>query len=401
MSVSTRYLALVLGLLSCIGPLSIDMYLPALPAIETDLNADTSAVQMTLTAYFMGFGISQLFYGPLSDQIGRKKPLYIGLTIFIISSIGCFLAPTIEWLTIMRFAQGLGGAVVMVIPRAIIRDTQTGVAATRMMGMVMMVISISPMLAPLAGSAVLAFGGWHYIFALLAVLAVFSVLLTSFGLPETLHETDKVKFNIGNFVKGSRILLTDGYFMGLTLIGGFALASFFVFIASASFVYTGQFGLSPAGFGLAFALNGFGFFLATRLAAPISERIGTERMIRLAVAGSAAVTLALLALCFAGLGTLTVIVSFLFVSTACLGLVIPSTMVLALDKHGHIAGLASSLGGTIQMFVGGAMIAVASPFFNGTATPMIGAIALCSVFTLLLALRTLPSSSATVLATEE
>ena len=163
--------ALVLGLLSAVGPLAIDMYLPAMPAIATALGADVSSVQLTLTAYFVAFGLAQLFYGPWADQMGRKVPLYVGIGIFIVASIGCAMAPTIGWLVAFRALQGAGGAVLMVVPRAIIRDMYTGAQATKLMALVMLVISVSPMLAPLAGSGLIAIGDWRLIFWVLCLAA--------------------------------------------------------------------------------------------------------------------------------------------------------------------------------------------------------------------------------------
>ncbi|MCY6379185.1 multidrug effflux MFS transporter [Hoeflea prorocentri] len=371
--------ALILGLLSCVGPLSIDMYLPALPTVADHLDSTVGAVQMTLTVFFIAFGASQLVYGPIADQVGRKPPLYFGLAIFILGSVGCAMAPNIEVLMAARFVQGLGAAVLMVIPRAIIRDLHTGVEATRLMALIMLVISVSPMLAPLAGSGMILLAGWRSIFLLLCVAAVCSLLLTGFMLPETLKPENRVVFNRRSFMKGARTLLTDTEFMGLTFIGGFGMASFFVFIASASFVYSDQFGLSPTGFSIAFAINAIGFFAASQTAAGFGKRFGMARVVSAAVAGFCVLTIILFALTLAGYGSLVVIVGFLFAANACLGLVIPTTMVLALDNHGDIAGLASSLGGTLQMVAGGAMIAAASPFFDGTATPMIAAITLCGI----------------------
>lgn len=379
MSSSMFRSALILGLLSAVGPLSIDMYLPALPAIEAGLQTDIASTQLTLTLYFLAFGVAQLVYGPLADQYGRKRPLYAGLAIFIAASIGCAFAPTIGWLIAFRFLQGLGGAVVMVVPRAIIRDMHTGNQATRLMAMIMLVISVSPMLAPLFGSGLILLGGWRVIFGALALMAVFSLLLTGFVLPETLAESRRTPVNLRSMWRGTKVLFRDPVFMGLTFIAGFGMASFFVFIASAAFVYTDQFGLSPTGFSIAFAINAIGFFSASQVAANLGARFGIQRVISWAVTGFMAFTLALLALTLGGFGTLPVIVGFLFMANACLGLVIPTTMVMALDDHGDIAGLASSLGGTLQMLAGGIMITAAAPFFNGTATPMVAAIALCAV----------------------
>jgi DHA1 family bicyclomycin/chloramphenicol resistance-like MFS transporter len=164
-------IALVIGLLGAVGPFAIDMYLPALPAVAAELGASAQATQFTLTAFFVAFGVSQLVYGPMSDQFGRKPPLYVGLAIFLVGTLGCALAPTIGAMIAARLVQGIGAATVMVIPRAIIRDLHAGPQATRLMAMVMLVISVSPMLAPLAGSGLMAVGSWRLIFGVLALAA--------------------------------------------------------------------------------------------------------------------------------------------------------------------------------------------------------------------------------------
>lgn len=376
--------AAILGLLSAVGPFAIDMYLPAMPSIAENLGTSVAATQATITAFFLAFGVAQLVYGPWADQAGRKPPLYLGLAIFLAGSLGCLFAPTIEWLVACRFLQGLGGAVVMVIPRAIVRDLHTGNEATRLMALIMLVISVSPMLAPLAGSIVIAFAGWRTIFGFLVVAALLSLLMTRFALPETLTAQHRVAFNFRSLLRGSRTLLTDRMFVSLTFVGGFGMASFFVFIASASFVYTQEFGLSPMQFSLAFAVNAIGFFTASQLAAPLGMRFGMARVVSLATAGFCIAALVLLGLALAGVVTLFVLIGMLFAANACLGLVIPTTMVMALDDHGDIAGLASSLGGTLQMLAGGLMITLSAPFFDGTATPMIAAIALCGVLALVM-----------------
>ena len=371
--------ALVVGPLAALGPFAIDMYLPALPLVAADLGASVQATQVTLTAFFLAFGVCQLAYGPLSDRYGRRPPLFVGIGVFLVGSIGCLLAPGIEALVVARFVRGLGAASVMVIPRAIVRDLHTGPEATRLMALVMLVISVAPMTAPLIGSLVMPLGGWRAIFVLLALLAVGCLALAAFVLEETLPPEARTATGPAAFWRGVRRLLASRAFMGFTLVAGFAMASFFIFIASASFVYTSQFGLSPLGFSLAFAINAVGFFAASQFAATLGERHGMARVVLVAVAGFAALATLLTALVLAGLGTLPVIIALLFAANACLGLVMPTTMVMALDPHPDIAGLASSLGGTLQMVIGGAMMALAGPFFNGTATPMVAAIALAGL----------------------
>lgn len=390
--------ALVLGLLSCIGPFSIDMYLPAMPQIARGLGADVAGVQTTISAYFLAFGIAQLVYGPWADQSGRKPPLYLGVAIYLIGTAGCYLAPSIGALIAWRFVQALGAAAVMVVPRAIIRDMHTGHEATRMMAAIMLVISVSPMLAPLAGSAVIAVADWRAIFGVLAIAGVISLLMIAFLLPETLRPEDRVPVSAGRLLSGARHLLADRVFMGLTFTGGFGMASFFVFLASASFVYTGQFGLTPTQFSLAFAANAIGFFSASQMAATLGQRFGARRVVLWATAGFAVFALLTLAAVAAGIGGLPLLIAGLFMGNACLGLVIPTTMVMALDPHGEIAGLASSLGGTLQMLAGGAVVMLSGPFFDGTAVPMVAAIAACALASLALALwvllRPLPAEIA-------
>nr|WP_156799327.1 multidrug effflux MFS transporter [Oceanicola granulosus] len=386
--------ALVLGLLSAVGPFTIDMYLPALPEIGARLDATVAQVQATLTAFFIAFGVSQLVWGPMADQVGRKPPIYVGLGIFVIGTVACALAPTIGALTAARFVQGLGAAVVMVVPRAIVRDMFTGAEATRLMALVMLVISVSPMLAPLAGSGILAFGGWRLIFWSLALVTALSLAVTAFGLDETLPPERRRRVNLASMRAGAKTLLADPVFMGLTFIGGFGMASFFVFISSASFVYTEQFGLDEVEFSLAFAINAIGFFGASQLAGPLAQRYGLVPVIGVALVGFAGFATANLAVSLLGGTTLVSMIALLFCGNACLGLVMPTTMVMALDDHGEIAGLASSLGGTLQMVAGGVMIMLAAPFFDGTATPMIAAVAVCAWAALALGAMVLPRISA-------
>lgn len=381
--------ALVLGLLAAVGPFAIDMYLPAMPAMAADLGAPVASVQATLTAFFLTFGAAQLVWGPLADRTGRRLPLFLGVSLFLLASIGCALAPDAGWLIAMRAVQGVGAAVAMVLPRAIIRDMHTGSAATWLMAMVMLVISISPMLAPLAGSGLIALSGWRAIFVVLAGAAALSLGIIALLLPETLPPASRVPVRPRALAASAGRLLTDPKFMGLTFVGGFGMASFFVFISSASFVYTEAFGLSPVQFSLAFAVNAIGFFAASQAAAPLADRFGTGTVVRAGTAMFLVFAGLLLGLALAGAASLAACIACLFLANAGLGVVIPTTMVLALDDHGDAAGMASSLGGTLQMVAGGAMIVATAPFFDGTVLPMATAIALCALGSFTLARVTL------------
>ncbi|MCB1487537.1 MAG: multidrug effflux MFS transporter, partial [Bauldia sp.] len=366
--------ALVLGLLSAAGPFAIDMYIPALPAIAEDLSASTAATQMTLMVFFVAFGVCQIVYGPVSDMVGRKPPLYFGLSVFVLGSIGCAFASDINWLIGFRVVQGIGAASVMVIPRAIIRDMHTGTEATRLMALVMLVISVSPILAPLAGAALIAPFGWRAVFVVVTIAAIAGLVLLALFQPETRPPVDRVRVSLTSLADGFGRLLRHGRFLGLTFIGGLGFASFFAFIATSSFVYIDHFGLSPIQYGLAFSVNAVGFFGTSQTAGWLASRFGMMRVVTLATLGYAAFAVLLFVATLAGFDSLAVLMVLLFCAFAFLGLVIPTTMVLALEEHGPIAGMASALGGTLQMIAGAVAIVIVSFFFDGTTMPMVTAI---------------------------
>ena len=381
--------AIVLGLLSAIGPFAIDMYLPALPTIAADLRAGTGPTQMTLMAFFIAFGVCQLLFGPWSDVAGRRRPLMFGVGLFLVGSVAGALAPSIGTLIAARVVQGLGAASAMVIPRAVIRDMHTGPEATRLMALVMLVFSVSPILAPLVGSGLIVPFGWRAVFVAVALAALVSLALIAFALPETCPPSARVAADPRRVLSGFATLLRDGRFLGLTFTGGLGMASFFVFLANSSFIYMDRFGLTPQQYGLAFSLNAVGFIGASQFAARLGERFGMGRTVTVAASAYAAGAVLLLVLTLAGFDSLPVLMGVLFVTFAWLGLVIPTTMVLALDDHGPIAGIASALGGTLQMVAGGAMIAVSSLFFDGTVRPMVVLIAVCALGTIAVAAVTL------------
>lgn len=379
-------LAVILALLGAVGPVAIDMYIPALPKIAADLHADAAAAQWTLMSFFSAFGICQLIYGPASDSVGRKPPLYFGLGLFLVASAACALSPSMGWLIAARLVQGVGAAAVMSIPRAVIRDLYTGSDATRLMSTIMLVTSVSPMLAPLGGSGLMGAFGWPAVFWFAAGTAGVSLLLTRFGLKETLHPDYRMPFELSGMVAAFRVLIRDRNFIGQTLIGGAGMASFFAFLATAPFLYTQYFGLTSTQFSLAFALNALGFFGSSQFAANLGNRFGAMPVVRFCVAGFAAATVLLYIVFATGVGTFVMLVGLLIVANAFLGLVIPTAMVLSLEEHGPIAGTAASLGGTMQMLIGAAAIVGVSAVFDGKPVTMAAVIGLCGVVALVVSL---------------
>ena len=364
-------MALILGLLSAIGPFAIDMYLPALPAIGQSLGADVTAVQLSLTAFFLSLGVGQLLYGPVSDMLGRKPPLYFGLVVFTLASIGCALATSIEMLIVLRFIQGLGAAAGMAIPRAVVRDLHTGNEAARLMSLLILVFSVSPILAPLAGSAVIAVTGWRGVFWGVTLAGLAGLVLIYTLLDETRPASDRVESSLGSALRAYGVLLRDTHYLGLVFIGSSAMAGFFVYLAGSPFVLINHYGLTPTMYSLAFSVNAIAFIGASQFTGALGERFGLVRVVKMAATASGVVMLALLAYYLAGGDQLAVLMVLYFIASAFMGLVIPTTSVLALEKHGAIAGTASALLGTLQMLTGAAAMGVVGLFSNGKPLPMV------------------------------
>jgi len=386
----TRFLrnAVTLGLLSAIGPFAIDMYLPALPAIGRSLAADSGAVQMSLTVFFIAVSLGQSFYGPLSDMIGRKAPLYLGLILFSIASVGCALAPTIGVLIAFRFLQGIGACAGMVIPRAIVRDLHTGIDAARLMSLLMLVFSISPILAPLTGSFIIQLAGWRTVFWVVLVAAIVGCAILG-TLRETRPPAERAKSSVRRAVTAYGVLLRDRHFLGLAFIGATGISSFFVYLSNSPFVLIEHYHLSPRLYSVCFSVNAASFFAVAQLTGWLGARYGLRRIVRSAVIVYAAVMLSLLALFASGVDRLDVLLPLLFIGFGCLGLVIPTTAVLALEEHGEIAGTASALMGTVQFVTGAVIMLIVGAFLNGTALPMVAGIAGCAALALALAQGTL------------
>ena len=368
-------LALVLGLLSAIGPFAIDMYLPALPAIGSALHADVHQVQLSLMAFFLSFAVSQIVYGPASDMFGRKAPLYVGIALFVAGSIGCALAPDIGTLIAFRFVQGLGGGAPNVITRAVVRDLHTGAEATRLMSLLMLVFSVSPILAPLVGSLIIDAGGWPAIFWAVGFIGVLGLLLTGFALEETRPVAERERSSLASTGRAFVLLARDPRFMGLTGVASFGVAAFFIYLANSSFVLINHYGLTPRQYSLAFALNAASFIGASQFAGRLAHRLGLARVVSVSVAGFALAMCAGAALNLAGVDNLATLIVTLMIGFGFLGLVIPTTSVMALDHHGEIAGAASALMGTLQMVAGALVIALMGLVVDGTARPMLAGIA--------------------------
>mgnify|MGYP001500098528 CR=1 FL=1 len=368
-------IALVLGLLSAIGPFAIDMYLPALPAIGASLKADIGAVQASLTVFFIALGVGQLVYGPLSDMLGRKLPLYGGLALFALASVGCALATDVQTLIAFRFVEGLGAAAGMAIPRAVVRDLHTGTEAARLMSLLMLIFSVSPILAPLAGSLAIALAGWRSVFWTVTVCALAGMVLMATSLRETRPPAERVHASLGSAFRAYAHLLRDRHYLGLVFIGGFAMAGFFTYLANSSFVMIDHYGLTPTMYSVVFGVNAAAFFAASHFCGRLGDRYGLARVAKGAVSACGVVMVSMLLYYAAGGDRLAVLIVLYFIASGFMGLVIPTTGVLALEDHGAHAGTASALMGTLQMLTGALLMALVGPHADGTPLPMVAGMA--------------------------
>ncbi|MFC7289141.1 multidrug effflux MFS transporter [Herminiimonas glaciei] len=384
--------ALVLGLLSAIGPFAIDMYLPALPSIGQTLGVSMSAVQASLMAFFISLGIGQIIYGPISDMVGRKPPLYFGLALFAVCSVGCAMAPDIETLIVLRFLQGLGASAGMVIPRAVVRDLHTGNDAARLMSLLMLVFSVSPILAPLSGSLLIELWGWRSVFWAVTVAAVLALILLATSQAETRPREQRVDSSVRSALRAYSLLLREPHFLGLVFIGAFGISSFFAYLANSSFILIDHYGLTPRQYSIAFAANAASFIGVSQFTGRLSARFGLVPVVKVAVSAYALVMTTLLVINLIGIERLDVMLVMLFVGFGFLGLVIPTTTVLALEEHGTIAGTASALMGTLQFVTGAAVMAITGLFVDGSARPMVAGIAGCALLALFISWLTLRST---------
>lgn len=374
----TLRLLLILGGLSAFGPLAIDLYLPAFPAIAQSFATDSEHVQLSLSAYFVGLALGQLFYGPLADRFGRRPPLLFGIGLFTAASIACALAPTLEWLIAARFAQALGGCAGMVVNRAVVRDICTPIEAARAFSQLMLVMGVAPILAPLAGGWMLLFGGWQLIFTFLAVFAGIFGLLVFFRLPETLPThlpPSQLSSALGRYGR----LLKEPQFMFHALTGGIAMAGMFAYIAGSPFVFIELYGVPVEHYGWFFGMNSAGFVLAAQFNSRLLRKRTPLRLLKATTLLFMSSTLVLSLVALLEPPSLWPLLLPLFCCMALLALVLPNSSACALAGHGHQAGVASALMGTLQFAIAGVVSALVGMLHDGTALPMTGMMSLCGI----------------------
>jgi DHA1 family bicyclomycin/chloramphenicol resistance-like MFS transporter len=342
---------LVLGALIALGPLTIDMYLPALPAIADDLMTSSAAVQLTLTGTLLGLGLGQLAIGPLSDAVGRRRPLILGTAVHVAASLMCLVAPNVAVLGVLRVLQGLGAAAAMVVALAVVRDLFSGRAAATALSRLMLVMGAAPILAPTLGAAILLRGSWRGVFAVLAVLGVVLILVAVFLLKETLPPERRRTGAFGPVLRTYRSLVTDGQFVVLTLVAALSMSALFSYVSGSSFVLQDGYGLNQQQFGLVFGIGAVAIIGASQLNVLALNRFPPERIVFAALAGAVAAGVVLSVLTLAGGGLIGFVVPLFFLLGA-IGFVLPNAPALALSRHGEAAGTAAALLGATQFGLG-------------------------------------------------
>ena len=370
MRASSRGMPALLGFLTAIGPLSTDMYLPSFPSIEATYHAPSGTAQITLAAWFAGLAVGQITQGSLADRYGRRAPLIVGLAIFTLASIGCALAPSLAFLSVMRAIAAFGGSASMVIPRAVVRDLADGHAAARLMSQLMLVMGVAPILAPTMGGAVLSIGSWQAIFWFGSVYGGCSLLLVWRMLPETLEPQRRVKLGLAGLLMRYISVFKDRGFLVHASIGGLCMFGLFAYLGGSPPVFIGLFQLSPPVYGMLFGLCAGGYILASQINPYILHRVGAPRVLRIAVRIYLVATIILAGFAFVGgYGLLSVFLP-IWVSMFCMGFVTPNAAVGALSGHAGHAGSASALMGTMQFILAAISGTLVGMLTDGTARPM-------------------------------
>ena len=368
---------ILLGILTAIAPLSIDMYLPSFPLIEKDLAGWPGSVELTLGSFFVGLTIGQLFYGPLSDRFGRKPPLYIGFAMYAIASLGAALSPNIPTLIFWRFLQGLGGCTGIILPSAIVRDRTTAQEGARAFSILMLVMGVAPILAPLAGGWVLTHFSWQGIFYLLTIFSVACLIAMKFGLEESHHTEHEPPLRLISVLKNYGYLLTNKPFLGFALGGGLAMAGMFSYIAGSPFVLINLYGVAPQDYGWYFGSNAFALIASSQLNAHLLKQYAATSILRTALFVPAVVSLIFLGVTLMGYANLYWTVGSFFLFVGSLGFIIPNAMASGLATHGQQAGTAAALMGALQFLFATLVGSLVGLLHNNTGEPLALMMALC------------------------
>lgn len=390
---STHFgLILILGLLSMLTALSIDMYLPSLPTIAADYAVSHGRVQMTLSCYMLGFAIGQILYGPMADSIGRKPVIIYGTLLFAIAGVACALAQSIEQLITLRFLHGFTAAAASVVINALMRDLFAKEAFSRVMSMVTLVMTIAPLLAPMMGGALMLWFGWHSIFFVISAVALLATILFARYVPETLPLARRQKFHLHNILANLIRICRHRCAFCYMLIGGLSFAGMFSFLSAGPFVYIELHGVSPQHFGYYFAFNILFLFLTALFNSRYVHRFGANKMLRIGLFCQFTMGLWLVISALLGLGFWSTVIG-VACYIGCISMVMSNSMAVVLDEFPHMAGATSSLAGTIRFGISALVGLLLAQINAHSAWPMIISMFMCLAVALVLFLYASRSAS--------
>lgn len=375
-------LIVILGLLSAIGPFSIDMYLPGFPSIAAHLNTTVAHISLSLSTFFIGISLGQFIYGPLLDRYGRKKPLYVGLTLYVLASVGCALAPTADVLIIMRLLQALGACAGLVAARAIVRDIFSVSENAKIFSLLMLVIGVSPLLAPTLGGYISSTLGWQYIFVVLALIATGVLIAMHYRLPNSRKPDRSVSLMPKPITQGFWNVFKHPQFFTYTFTGAIASSGLHAYIAGSPSVFMELYKVSERQYGWIFALVGMGLIGASQLNSVLLRTYKSEEIIRVALICQSITGILLFTATALGLLELFSTIFFIFIFLCCQGFIFPNASALSLAPFARNAGTASALLGGIQMSMGALTSATVSFLSNHTALPMTGVMGCCALTSL-------------------
>jgi DHA1 family bicyclomycin/chloramphenicol resistance-like MFS transporter len=370
---------LILGTLSTISPFSIDMYLPGFPAIAKDLGTSIDQVQLSLTSYLVGISLGQLLYGPLLDRFGRKYPLYFGLSIYVLASVGCAMVHSVDALILMRFLQAIGGCAGMVAAQALVRDLFPVNQTAQAFSLLTLVVAVSPMVAPTVGGYVATAFGWHAIFIILASITALILLSIYFVLPEGKQPDPAMSLRPGPVLSNFYAVVQQRQFLVYALVGGIASSAPFAYIAGSPDVFMNIYKVSEREYGWIFAILAFAMIGSTQLNHFLLKRFRSEQVIFVTLIYQTLTGLALAYGTWAGWYGKIELIALMFVFLTGQGLTNPNAAALSLAPFSRLAGSASALMGSLRMGMGGLISAAVSLLHNGTALPMVGMMTLCAV----------------------
>ena len=376
------FLILLLGSLTALGPFSIDMYLPGFPAIAKDLHTTVARVSLSLSGFFIGISAGQLLYGPLLDRFGRKKPLYIGLSIYILSSIGCAYATSIDALIILRFVQAVGSCAAAVASIAMVRDLFPLNENAKVFALLMLVVGVSPMIAPTVGGYVTTAFGWHSVFIVLMLLGVVNLLASIFGLPDSYQPDPTISLKPKPIITNFLAVLKEPQFYTYALTGSVAFAGLFAYVAGSPLLFMDIYAVSEENYGWIFAFLSIGLIGSSQLNTLLLRKYSSEQLIFAALICQAITGIVFLVGSINGWFGLPETIGLLFIFLGCLGFASPNTSALSLAPFSKNAGSASALMGAVQMGLGTIASIGVSLFDTRSSLPMVAIMASTSLIAL-------------------